>query len=255
MKNCMPLLVAVVLLSGCKKALKDPNEYYPTVKTVKAEVLPNGSVLVEGEIVAEGESPIQHVGFCCKASSNPSVMDGQIIATLSGNHFSATYFGLQPDSTYYFKAWAANEIGYALGESIVLDSVIGVPQNPPCNLPAQFADIGTIGSHQIYMVGAPQQGNGDWMFQASSGTGLTLNFRFGSALTTGIYTTSGTSNPGNGQVQIDFIENSISGTLLSGHNVYVTQINPNLHEITICDAPWNYNSSTIYFDARLETPY
>ena len=245
------------LFNSCRKPLKDVNDYFPKVKIVSAAVQLDGSVLVTCELESPGKSKdavMDNVGVCVSTNSNPKMHENQIIASLNGTSFTATYPGtdFSVDSVYYFSAWGANNYGYALGTPIAVDSIIATPVVPPCTWAINYVNIGTGPSAYYYMVNAPDSYN---YFSAATGSGPTVNFQFGSALTTGIYTTTTELSPYAGQVFVSFYSGFVSGALNSGSNVYVNRLSATSHEISICNAPWIYSSSTFYFNTHFITPY
>ena len=86
-----------------------------------------------------------------------------------------------------------------------------------------------------------------WEFNASPQSGNALNFKFGSAITTGIYTTENNYSPQSGNVFVSFQFGWLgSFSLESGTKVYVNTIGKDTFDITICNAPWKYNTSTTF---------
>jgi hypothetical protein len=74
-------------------------------------------------------------------------------------------------------------------------------------------------------------------------------------LKTGIFKTSGHSELGYGKVSISFDNGFYSGSLEPGTDVYVVKLGEDSFEITICDAPWKYSSTTTFhFKTHFITP-
>lgn len=255
----MPVTLTVILLASgsCRKALPDVNDYFPEVRTVSATVQMDGTVLVEGEIISEGEAPVEYLGFCCGTMPQPELLNRQLISSsISGTRFTAVYSGFSVDSTYYFRSWATNDYGYVYGSVVSLDSIIATPVAPPCTLTMNTVNIGGANpTHTYYQVTQPVEYMGEWDFDAETGSGPSVHFKFGSGITTGIYTTTINTNPGSGEVYVTFVDGLIYGGLNSGTSVYVNTIGPGTYDISICNAPWVYNSSTFYFKTRLTVPY
>ncbi len=243
----------LTLTSSCRKALKDVNDYFPKIKTVSASIQNDGTVLVEGEIDSEGAAAIEHIGFCCSTSQNPLMLASQITTIVKGTKFSAIYSGFDYDSVYYFRSWATNHYGYSYGNILSLDSIEAYHVYPPCTNTMNTVSEGGGQPLATYTtVGTPVNNIGYWEFAAATYTGpSSVNFSFGSNLTTGIYTTTTNTSPGSGEAHISFNDGFISGTLNSGSSVYVNTIGSGIYDISICSAPWQYNSSTFYFNTRL----
>lgn len=250
------LLVITSLLttSSCRKALKDVNDYFPKIKTVSATVQTDGSVLLRGEVDSKSEGNIEYLGFCCNTNGDPKIRDRQITVASNGT-FSATYpGGFNVDSIYYFKAWATNEFGYSYGNTLRLDSIIATPITPPCTLTMNTLNL-SGGQTQTYTsVTEPTEYMGTYEFSGSTGS-TGVNFTFGSALTTGTYTTTTETSPEPGRVYINFYSGFTSGALSNGSKIYVNTIGSGIFDISICNAPWTNSGTTFYFNTRLTVPY
>lgn len=258
MNKLIASLIFIALAISCQKALKDVNDYFPVVNTISATVQPDGTVLVKGEIESEGAAPVEYFGFCCGTLEQPELLDRQLIAeTWDGQFFSATYTGFEPDSTYYFRAWATNDYGYVYSDIILpLANIIAAPVIAPCSVSLNTCAIG--GGQPVaeyYTVSAPTASIGQWEITATTATGPVVNLIFGSSVTTGIYSTVNYNSPAAGQVFVSFYSGPITGSLNEGSKVYVNRIGTDIYEIAICDAPWVYNGgSPLYFRTRFRSP-
>lgn len=251
----------ILLMLSCRKALKDVNDYFPKVKTIAATVQPDGSVLVEGEVESQGYSKIQNIGFCYSTKQEPTLADNQVAVCLGGHTFSVVYpsAGFSIDSVYYFRSWAANEKGYAYGNTISLNSIIATPVVPPCTFTMNKVRIASGNPiYTYYSVSVPERTfDNTWTFKAETPDGPTVYFEFGSEITTGIYNTTTSTSPGNKAVAIHFYQDFISGYLDVGNKVYVNTISPGVYDISICDATWteaNSGSKGTTFTSRVHVP-
>lgn len=250
-------LVFIVLTASCHQALKEVSDYFPTVTTVSAAIQADGSVLVQGQIEAEGAAPIDYVGFSCSTRAQPDLTERQIIADYPGDStFSAIYTGFEPDSTYYFQAWATNEYGYTVGKVFSLSGIIAAPVTAPCALTPNTCNIGGFQpTADYYIVNAPTSNLNYWEIRGQTYSGPLVDYTFGSVVTTGIFTTTTSTSPGPGEVFVSFISDALYAALDAGSKVYVNTISPGVHEITICQAPWRINGgSAVYFNSRMRTP-
>lgn len=250
-------VLAVLLISNsCRKALKNPDDYLPKAKIISTEILADGSVLVKGEIESKGYSAVEYAGFCCGTNSEPDILSRQMIADLDGNTFSAIYSGFDVDSTYYFRCWATNDQGYKYGNVVSLGHIISPPVIPACTLPMNNLDNGSgNGTPNYYMVNPPVSSWQYWEFTAYPQSGSSVNFKFGSQVTTGVYTTENDYNPSPGNVFVYFNFAGSPKSLSSGSKVYVNTIGTDTFDITICNAPWQYNTSTTFtLNTRLQCP-
>ena len=240
-------LIVVLTFSFCTKVEKNVMDYYPSVKTVSAIVLQDGSVEVKGEIISDGTTPIKYAGFCLDTIGMPGMLNFQALApVIQGNTFSVVYSGFDRYTRYYFRSWAANGFGYSYGNVIYLDSIKATPLIPPCSPGMNTINIGGGNPTQsYYSVGIPTLGASTWDFQAQSSSN-TINFKFGSSPVTRIYTTTTSTSPSSNEVNVSFYSGFISGTLSNGSSIYVNQTGPASWEMTICNAPWIYNGGSTF---------
>lgn len=259
MKKQIYILLSVsffLMIFSCRKAKKTMKEYYPEVNTVSATINPDGDVVVQAEIISEGEKPLKYIGFCMDTLPVPNMLSNQIVVTqLNGNSFSTTYQNFDPKKTYYFRSWAANGNGYTYGNIIAVTNIKGTPTTPPCSLTANYLNLGTgTGSSAYLSVGAPVQ-NFTWDFQAASFSSGTLSFMFGSKPRSKVFTTTTNNSPNSNEVGVTFVSGFVSGSLSTGTKVYVNEISTGVYDISICQAPWKYNTSTFYLNTRFTCPY
>jgi hypothetical protein len=242
----------LLLASGvsCKKALNNINDYYPQVTMASAILQPDSSVIVKASLVADGAAPVDYYGFCCGTSPKPSMSSRQFYFTPSGPNFTATYRGLSPDSTYYFTAWATNSYGYVYSKSIAIVPPPIPPVTPPCTIAQNYVDLGN-GPDTYTVVSKVNSGGGQWTFNATTASGATVNFTFGSALATGIYTTNGGFSPGVKQMIFNYTSGSISASCNGGSAVYVNQLSPGVYDMTICNESCWDNSMTFQYQVKM----
>jgi hypothetical protein len=250
-------VLALTLNNSCKKALKNVDDYLPKVSIVSAEIQADGSVLVTGNIDSRGYAEVEYAGFSCNTHSEPKMLERQVIADVNGSTFTAIYKGFDVDSTYYFRSWATNKYGYRYGTEVPLNQIIAPAVTPACTLPMNTLNLGTGGgTYTYYYVDAPVNNWQTWDFQASPSSGPTINFSFGSAVTTGIYTTEISTSPGAGKVSVYFYLGGSGYSLNDGSKVYVNTIGKDTVDITICNAPWQYNATTTFsMNTRLTSPF
>jgi hypothetical protein len=86
----------------------------PTVETRPASSISQTAAFLNGRIVSDGGSTIIERRFDWGTTS--SCADGWTAAVgVSGDYFAYYLTGLNPDTTYYFRAWAKNGVGWARG--------------------------------------------------------------------------------------------------------------------------------------------
>ena len=86
--------------------------------------------IIRAKIADDGGSKIKRVGFCWSLKANPDVFEETISAELGEDgYFSAVIPDMEPETTYYFRAFAdngvsGNRISYSNGISIISDPVL-----------------------------------------------------------------------------------------------------------------------------------
>ncbi len=77
------------------------------------------SAVTGGKVVAPGASPVTECGVCYGTSPYPTTQDSHVTATPDADgNYTVTMTGLQPNTTYYVRAYATNAIGTSYGTSM-----------------------------------------------------------------------------------------------------------------------------------------
>ncbi len=97
-------------LAGCKK---ETPPSLPTVSTDPTGDVTATQVEVSGEVTADGNSPVTERGFMLGKTSTAG--DTKIVRGAGVGTFSGVFEGLQPGTSYYFRAFATNAVGTAYG--------------------------------------------------------------------------------------------------------------------------------------------
>lgn len=104
-------LLSMVLLSGCDKILK-----VVSVKTLQYSSLASTSVVIKGEVVAAGSGEVDERGFfysTSKSLANP--LEAKCGPGGKGE-FEFKLTGLQPNTTYYYQAYAKSDEDMDVGD-------------------------------------------------------------------------------------------------------------------------------------------
>lgn len=227
-------ILSLLLFCTCKKVEPDVHNYYPKVKTTSVTLLPDGTVQVVGEVMSEGNSAIRYAGFCMDTIPDPGILSNQhSIDTLYGNSFTSIYTSLSINKKYYFRAWAANGNGYAIGEVLFVDSITISPSLIPCTLPLDTFTIGTtsgLKSYPYLYIDPIEQNVKEHSIRLNIDSRL-IEITFSSKPINGIYKTYPAPN---GENVVTIV---IDGyTVESGARVYVTEIDASTIEVVICSA-------------------
>ncbi len=127
----------------------------PTVTTTSPSLITSYSASSGGDITSDGGAAVTARGVCWNTSGDPTTSDN---LTTDGNGiggFTSSVSGLQPNTTYYLKAYATNSIGTAYGTEVTFTTlqtqIITFPEIPEKNY-----------------------GNSDFAPGASASSGLTI---------------------------------------------------------------------------------
>lgn len=170
------LTVAVICAVGCSK---DPNNNnnsnnnengggvataIPVVETSPVREITETKALGSGVVTSDGGGSIIERGVCWSTQSMPIVSGDHAVAGTGAGTFSCEIFDLEPNTTYYVRAYAINSMGVGYGNQVNFTTLSG--NGGGVNTP-----VGAIGG--IYSVSAMDKvyfSQGNLQYQASTNT-------------------------------------------------------------------------------------
>jgi hypothetical protein len=230
--------------------LKNTEDYNPTLQLAVQSVI--GGQRLEVELLEEGVSPIEGVGFCFSDSPNFSIEENQALATgLDGNTYSVTYpnASFSESGSYYFKAFATTEYGYVESNVVFVNEVAFLSAEAPCTqqeyqfrlngfLPNSIGISTTVSQSIDYI---------EYRHYVDGGPAV-IGIQFRSPPATGIYTSS--------QYNFDLsptearIYMGMNGVTLSGGSIYVNHLGGNEYRVQACDVPYQNGITSTTMDAH-----
>ncbi|MFH0756340.1 MAG: fibrobacter succinogenes major paralogous domain-containing protein, partial [Bacteroidota bacterium] len=90
----------------------------PTLTTATATSITENSAVSGGNITDDGGSAIIARGVCWSTSSAPDLTDNYTFDGSESGSFTSSITGLDPNTTYYIRAYATNSKGIAFGEEL-----------------------------------------------------------------------------------------------------------------------------------------
>lgn len=107
-----------LFLFSCKKKDIGKISDLPAVITLNVTAITANSASSGGIITTNGGSGISEKGICFGTNPSPTILNTKISATSASDTFFVTIGGLQPNSTYYVRAFAKNATGVSYGNEI-----------------------------------------------------------------------------------------------------------------------------------------
>ena len=248
LKNGFIYIISILFFWGCSKPYSDT---LPTVQMLS--VSPYGSedsVVIMGNVTSNGTSTVSYIGFSYSASPNFDILSRQVLGNGNGTGSFAAVVPAIHDSTYYFKAFAANDNGYSVSNVIKYTVPAPGADSAPCTLnwntvifnssnwtPSVYTGTGSFGSFYV---------------EADFGLGYTLEIYFNKVPTNGVYGVLNVTDflSGSGQYSATLTFDG-SYSFNEGGNVYVAQEKDGTTTVSFCGLVVNMFSTNYPVSAKL----
>ncbi len=135
--------------------------YLPEVITYEVTDFNHFYAMGGGEVVADGGLDILRRGICWSTSHNPTIYNNTLTAGGGMGSFECRMSYLYGNTTYYVRAFAANEAGVAYGNEVTFTTSPHPNTAPEGAIPALFSISST---QQVFF------SKGNLQYQASTGT-------------------------------------------------------------------------------------
>ena len=179
------------------------NDVVPVITTTAVSNITASSATSGGEVTSEGGGTVTERGVCYSTTQNPTITDSHTSDGSGTGSFVSVISGLTPNTTYYLRAFATNNIGTGYGNEITFTALIdGISDQSNTGVKIyQMDQLLVIESIQHFESGVLNlyDVNGKWLKSISISEGqskITMNI---SELVKGLYLvniTSGTENNG-----------------------------------------------------------
>ena len=107
----------------------------PTVTTAIPSSVTVNSAVSGGNVTSDGNSPVTQRGVCWSTSQNPTISNQLTVNGSGTGSFVSNITNLQPNTTYYIRAYATNSLGTSYGNQVtLLTSTQSLPVIEPTGL-------------------------------------------------------------------------------------------------------------------------
>ena len=143
--NRVPVTLVIVcqsiFLTSC---FKNPSP--PELTTRQINIVDAVTIVSGGNIREDGGTEIFQKGICISLNNNPTLQDSFTLDGVGNADFTST-FGLDPNNTYYVRAYAINGAGIGYGD------ILSVRMDPLPFTEAIIMDFGDITGNEAFMRG------------------------------------------------------------------------------------------------------
>lgn len=127
----IPLTLAAFLLLfalACNKSSdKDddtPMVTLPEVVTAKVFEVKVTTAQVGGNVLSDGGTLVTARGMCWSTSEDPTISGSHTTDSIGKGYFTSQITGLNPQTTYYLRAYATNSVGTVYGEQVSIKTYL-----------------------------------------------------------------------------------------------------------------------------------
>ncbi len=103
----------------------------PTVTTTPATNVTQTAALSGGNVTSDGGAAVTARGVCWSVSPNPTISGTHTSDGSGTGTFTSTISGLNPNTSYYIRAYATNSVGTAYGNQVTC-TTLSVSFGEPC---------------------------------------------------------------------------------------------------------------------------
>lgn len=112
-------------LSGC--SVESGPKTVPDVETGEITGISPDGAIANGEVISDGNLPVQERGVAVGQNANPTISDIRITSGSGLGDFSAEISGLSPAQTYHVRAYATNAKGISYGSDRAFQTGTDLP--------------------------------------------------------------------------------------------------------------------------------
>jgi hypothetical protein len=133
------LIISIFLIHSCEK----DKPTLPSIVTVPVTEISNITATSGGEIISDGRGDIVLQGICWGTDTIPTIRKNIALDSTEVDSFTCKMAGLNPNTTYYVRAFATNIAGIGYGSPI---SFTTLPGKAPTALTQPATNVTTTGA-------------------------------------------------------------------------------------------------------------
>lgn len=136
-------LVSLLVCQSCEPSEEDLIQLgYPSVTTYSISSVTQTSAICIGNVTSDNGSRVNSRGVCWSTSQDPTIDDNKTLDGFGSGSYTSIITNLNPNTTYYVRAYATNSVGTNYGENKSFTT-----SNKP--------DTGEINGHEYVDLGLP----------------------------------------------------------------------------------------------------
>ena len=136
-------LVSLLVCQSCEPSEEDLIQLgYPSVTTYSISSVTQTSAICIGNVTSDNGSRVNSRGVCWSTSQDPTIDDNKTLDGFGPGSYTSIITNLNPNTTYYVRAYATNSVGTNYGENKSFTT-----SNKP--------DTGEINGHEYVDLGLP----------------------------------------------------------------------------------------------------
>ena len=108
-------IVIIISITSCKK---EAPKTAPAVTTATLTNISSTGVSCGGNVSDDGGAAVTARGVCWSLNQNPTTSENHSSDGSGTGSFTTNITGLQPGTTYYFRAYATNSVGTTYGSQV-----------------------------------------------------------------------------------------------------------------------------------------
>ena len=136
-------LVSLFICHSCEPSEEDLVQLgYPSVTTYSISSITQTSAICIGNVTSDNGARVNTRGVCWSTSQDPTIEDNKTLDGYGSGSYTSIITDLNPNTTYYVRAYATNSVGTNYGENKSFTT-----SNKP--------DTGEINGHEYVDLGLP----------------------------------------------------------------------------------------------------